>query len=76
VKREKWSALKLAHTQYQRTRIMACIQRLNAQEKKAIDRAVMVCGSQTLPRPHLRQQIRAWYRTLWEELVCEYEKVE
>lgn len=72
---EKWSALKLAYTREQRRAIMACIQRLNGQEKKAIKRAVIMQGTVVLPRPHLRQQIRAWYHKHWEYLLGEYEKV-
>lgn len=71
--REKWSALKLAHTGEQRARIMAFIQRLNAREGKAIDRAVLVMSGQTLPRPFLRAQIRSWYYSLWKQLLTEYE---
>jgi hypothetical protein len=74
-RREKWSALKLAHTKEQRARIMACIQRLNVQEGKAIERAVLRIGEGILPRPHLRAQIRAWYYKRWLYLLGEYEKV-
>lgn len=73
--REKWSALKLAHTRDQRARIMSCIYRLNIRETKAIERAVLVIGGQTLPRPFLREQIRSWYYALWKQLLAEYEAV-
>lgn len=79
--REPWTAARLKHSAEQRMKIMACIQRLNNREAKAIDRAVMRTVSRdgtiqyTLPRPHLREQIRAWYRERWEYLVREYEAI-
>lgn len=73
--REKWSALKLAHTKVQRAQIMACIQRLNCQEQRAIDRATLAIGDAILPRPNLRKQIREWYRKHWLYLLGEYEKI-
>lgn len=74
-KREKWSAARLAYTAEQRKMIMACIQRHNWREKFALERAVIDCGGRTLPRPHLREQIRAWYRERWSYLLREYEKI-
>lgn len=62
--REKWSAAMLAYTQEQRSNIMACIHRLNLE-----------CGGTTLPRPHQRQLLRAWFRQRGSYLVGEYEKV-
>lgn len=73
--RVKWSEAKLAYTGMQRRQIMNCIHRLNAREQKAIERATMVCGGQILPRPHLRSELRAWFRQRWSYLMAEYEKV-
>lgn len=73
--REKWSETKMAYTADQRRKIMACIHRLNSREGKAIERAVMDCGGSTLPRPHLRVELRAWFRQRWSYLIAEYEKV-
>lgn len=73
--REKWSDAKLKHTSEQRKKIMACIQRLNTREGKAIERAVMRQGGGTLPRPYLRSQIRYWYRQRWSYLISEYEAI-
>lgn len=72
----KRSEAKLAYTAQQRRLIMQCIHRLNAREGRAIDRAVMKMWSgHTVPRPHLRSQIRAWFRLRWSYLIAEYEKV-
>lgn len=73
--REKWSEDKLKHTAAVRCQIMACIQRLNARESKAIERAVVRQGGSLLPRPHLRSQIRAWYYQRWDYLLREYEAI-
>lgn len=54
---------------------MACIHRLNAREQRALDAAVLHQGSMTLPRPHVRSQLRAWFRLRWSYLISEYEKV-
>jgi hypothetical protein len=70
--REKWSPDRLAYTADQRQKIMACIQRLNTQESRALDRAFFMSGA---PRTYLRQQIRAWYRERWTYLIGEYEKI-
>lgn len=73
-KREKWSALKLEETRLQRARIMAYIRRNDERERFSLERAVMEQGGRMLPRPHLRDQIRRWYRLRWEYLMSEYEK--
>lgn len=73
--KRKWSAERLAYTEVQRRKIMDCIHRHNRRESKAIERAVVECGSRTLPAPHLREQIRAWYRERWSYLIREYEKI-
>lgn len=73
--REPWSAARLAYTAVQRRAIMQCIQRLNAREQVAIERAVMWSGIQKLPRPHLRAELRVWFRLRWSYLIAEYEKV-
>lgn len=54
---------------------MACIQRLNDKEYKAIERAVLRQHNWTLPRPHLRFEIREWYRARWNYLLSEYEAI-
>lgn len=73
--REKWSAARLAYTEAQRRQIMACIQRLNARESAALKAAQFPCGSRLLPRPYVRQQLRAWFYERWLYLINEYEKV-
>lgn len=73
--REPWSAARLAYTAVQRRAIMQCIHRLNAREEAAIDRAVLWSGGQKLPRPHLRSELRTWFRLRWSYLIAEYEKV-
>jgi hypothetical protein len=74
--REPWSDAKLKHTEEVRRKIMACIQRLNARETKALARAVLRHGNRgPIPRPYLRQQIRAWYNARWEYLLREYEAI-
>lgn len=75
LKREKWTKVKLAHTREQRERIMACIRRLNSREARAIDAAVLWQGSGKLPRPHLRAELRQWFRLRWVYLLSEYEKI-
>lgn len=70
--RPKWSAARLAYTAEQRHKIMACIHRLNSREQRAIGAATMPGG---LPRPHLRAELRAWFRLRWSYLIAEYEKV-
>lgn len=71
----KWDEARLAHTAGVRRQIMACIQRQNGREAKALERAVLQQGTSPLPRPHLRRQIREWYRERWLYLLGEYEKV-
>jgi hypothetical protein len=73
--RQVWNDARLKHTAEVRQKIMACIQRLNTHESKAISRATMRTGSVTLPRPYLRQQIRSWYYQRWSYLIAEYEAI-
>lgn len=54
--------------------IMACIQRQNGREAKALDRAMFDCGSHRLPRIETRKAIRRWYRERWEYLMHEHDK--
>lgn len=73
--RAKWSEDKLKHSALVRSNIMSCIQRLNAHEHSAIERAVMRHGGHSLPLPHLRQDIRRWYYQRWLYLMSEYEAI-
>lgn len=74
--REKWTDVKLKHTAAVRSQIMSCIQRLNAREHSAIERAVLNFGNgHSLPMPNLRADIRRWYHQRWLYLLSEYEAI-
>lgn len=73
--RVKWSAARLAYTVEQRRSIMACIQRLNARQGRAVPHLSYGTSSERIYDPKVRDQIRAWYYERWLYLIREYEKV-
>lgn len=55
-----------------REKVYAAIDRVERRERELLTRAVLWQGSQALPRPYVREKIRAWYwplkRTLYARL--------
>ena len=65
---------KWAYTLAERRKIMDCIQRLNAQEAKALDGAMFKADWSIHP-PYVREQLRGWFRQRWTYLINEYERL-
>lgn len=57
-------------------KVYAGIARVERRERELLTRAVLWQGSQALPRPYVREQIRAWYWPLKAALYARLSKLE